>query len=98
MSESHVISLSIGTGRIARVEPMLQPMLPPRGQTVVYRIDDHKKHLICMPKQDFVGRIAQIARSCHGETVMLRVLERYLVLCAVKWHESGVGHGLVPLR
>ena len=42
----------------------------------------------CLKQEDFCGRVARLAANTHGETVMLRTLERYLVASAAKWHET----------
>ena len=39
----------------------------------------------CQGDEDFVGRICQIARACHGRTMHERTLQKYKVNLAIRW-------------
>jgi hypothetical protein len=43
------------------------------------------RHLHCFGDEDFIGRIARLAKLTSGQTTSLRTLQRYLLYIALRW-------------
>ena len=43
----------------------------------------------CFIDEDFVGRMAKLAKACKPQTASLRVLQRWLLMVASRWYNPG---------
>ena len=46
------------------------------------------RYLHCFGDEDFVGKMARIGRACSRQTMSLRILQRYFMFVAMRWHEK----------
>jgi hypothetical protein len=46
------------------------------------------RHVECFTDESYLGKVKALGQKCHGATISKRILQRYIIYLAIRWHTS----------